>query len=44
MNSPSIEQLQELPLPAPISYLPHTWSWLVLACILLLTLAAWTAL
>jgi hypothetical protein len=44
VNSPSIEQLQELPLPAPISYLPHTWGWLVLAGILLLTLAAWTAL
>lgn len=32
MNShvPSLEQLQELGLPAPVSYWPQTWGWAVL--------------
>lgn len=33
MSSPSIEQLQELPLPAAISYLPQTWGWRVLLAV-----------
>lgn len=44
MSSPAIEQLQELPLPAPVSYLPQTWGWLALLGLLLLlvlTAAAW---
>ncbi|MGB3127527.1 MAG: DUF4381 domain-containing protein [Pseudomonas sp.] len=40
---PSIEQLQELSLPAPVSYWPQTWGWAVLLGLLglaLLVLAA----
>ena len=29
-NIPSIEQLQEIALPAPVSYAPQTWGWWVL--------------
>ena len=29
-NIPSIEQLKELGLPAPVSYAPQTWGWWVL--------------
>ncbi|UQS16548.1 DUF4381 domain-containing protein [Pseudomonas sp. HS6] len=36
-NIPSIEQLQELGLPAPVSYAPQTWGWWVLLAVLLLT-------
>ncbi len=36
MNPPSrIEQLQNLPLPEPVSYLPQTWGWWVLLLMLL---------
>ncbi|AGI24299.1 alpha-2 type XI collagen [Pseudomonas sp. ATCC 13867] len=39
---PSIDQLRELALPAPVtSYWPQTWAWLVLALILLAMLLAW---
>ncbi|MHC8314229.1 DUF4381 domain-containing protein [Pseudomonas sp. LB3P31] len=39
---PSIEQLQEIALPAPVSYVPQTWGWwvllvLVIAAVLLLS-------
>jgi hypothetical protein len=35
-NVPSIEQLQELGLPAPVSYAPQTWGWWVLLALLIL--------
>jgi hypothetical protein len=33
---PSIEQLQELGLPAPVSYAPQTWGWWVVLGVLLI--------
>jgi hypothetical protein len=43
MNPPAdISQLQELPLPAAVSYLPQTWGWLALL-LLLLALGLWYA-
>ncbi|MCY1288347.1 hypothetical protein D9M68_255190 [compost metagenome] len=43
MSVPSLDQLKELPLPAPAtSYWPQTWGWLVLALVVLGALAAWT--
>jgi hypothetical protein len=33
-NVPSIEQLKEIGLPAPISYAPQTWGWWLLLAIL----------
>ena len=36
-NIPSIEQLKELALPAPISYAPQTWGWWVLLAVLVVT-------
>ncbi|QHD01378.1 alpha-2 type XI collagen [Pseudomonas sp. S04] len=38
---PSIEQLTELGLPAPVSYLPQTWGWWLLLGLLLVGLLAW---
>ncbi|MFJ2683198.1 DUF4381 domain-containing protein [Pseudomonas sp. NPDC087342] len=35
-NIPSIEQLKELGLPAPVSYAPQTWGWWVLLGLLVL--------
>ncbi|WP_332763263.1 DUF4381 domain-containing protein [Pseudomonas koreensis] len=35
-NIPSIDQLRELGLPAPVSYAPQTWGWWVLLVILML--------
>ena len=35
-NIPSIEQLKELGLPAPVSYAPQTWGWWVLLALLIL--------
>jgi hypothetical protein len=35
-NVPSIEQLKELALPAPVSYAPQTWGWWVLLGVLIL--------
>lgn len=42
---PSIDQLRELPLPDPISYLPQTWGWAMLGIVLLwaAVLIAWFA-
>ncbi len=37
---PSIEQLQELRLPAPVSYWPQTWGWAVLLGLVVLGLLA----
>ncbi|MCZ8406712.1 DUF4381 domain-containing protein [Achromobacter sp. SIMBA_011] len=34
-EAPGLDQLRELPLPAPVPYWPQTWGWLVLAVILL---------
>jgi hypothetical protein len=34
-NIPSIDQLQELGLPAPVSYAPQTWGWWVLLVVLI---------
>jgi hypothetical protein len=36
-NVPSIEQLKEIALPAPVSYAPQTWGWWVLLGLLVLT-------
>lgn len=41
---PDISQLKEIALPEPVSYMPQTWGWLVLAAVLvfaLLAAAAW---
>ncbi|KQV10599.1 alpha-2 type XI collagen [Pseudomonas sp. Root329] len=35
-NIPSIEQLKEIALPAPVSYAPQTWGWWVLFCLLVI--------
>ncbi|NMX60115.1 DUF4381 domain-containing protein [Pseudomonas sp. WS 5059] len=40
---PSIEQLQELGLPAPVSYWPQTWGWWLLLGLLILGLLVWAA-
>lgn len=40
---PSIDQLQEMPLPPPPAYLPQTWGWAVLLALLLLGALAWGA-
>jgi hypothetical protein len=37
---PTIDQLQQLPLPAPASYLPQTWGWAVLLAVVVLAVAA----
>ncbi|WP_392889066.1 DUF4381 domain-containing protein [Pseudomonas migulae] len=34
-NVPSIEQLKEMALPAPVSYAPQTWGWWVLLALLI---------
>jgi hypothetical protein len=34
-NVPSIEQLKETALPAPVSYAPQTWGWWVLLALLI---------
>ncbi|MGJ7515362.1 DUF4381 domain-containing protein [Pseudomonas baetica] len=36
-NIPSIDQLKELALPAPVSYAPQTWGWWVLLGLFLLS-------
>ncbi|WP_338919024.1 DUF4381 domain-containing protein [Pseudomonas silesiensis] len=36
-NVPSIEQLKEIGLPAPVSYVPQTWGWWVLLALLVIT-------
>lgn len=38
--SPSIDQLIQLPLPAPVSYWPQTWGWAVLLAVLVVV-AGW---
>ncbi|MGY2167491.1 DUF4381 domain-containing protein [Pseudomonas gingeri] len=38
---PSLDQLQEMALPAPVSYWPQTWGWAVLLGLLLVGLLAW---
>jgi len=35
-NIPSIEQLKEIALPAPVSYAPQTWGWWVLLWLLVI--------
>ena len=40
---PSIDQLQTLALPAPVSYLPQTWGWWALLGLVLCGLAVWAA-
>jgi hypothetical protein len=35
-NIPSIDQLKEIALPAPVSYAPQTWGWWVLLCLLVI--------
>lgn len=39
---PGLDQLRELPLPAPVSYWPQTWGWAALA-LLLAAAAGWIA-
>lgn len=39
LNVPSIAQLKELTLPAPVSYSPQTWGWWFLLAILFLAAA-----
>ncbi|SDZ48684.1 DUF4381 domain-containing protein [Pseudomonas sp. NFIX28] len=39
--APAIEQLKELELPAPVSYLPQTWGWWLLLGLLAVMLSAW---
>jgi hypothetical protein len=41
IGPPSIEQLQELPLPAPISYMPQTWGWWILVAVLMMVVGVW---
>jgi len=36
---PSLDQLQDLPLPAPVSYWPQTWGWGVLLAIVIIAVA-----
>jgi hypothetical protein len=36
---PSIDQLKEMALPAPVSYAPQTWGWWALLVLLIVTLA-----
>lgn len=40
---PSIDQLREMGLPAPVSYAPQTWGWWLLLGLLLIALLAWVA-
>lgn len=40
---PDVSQLRELALPEPVSYLPQTWGWLLLALLLAAGLALWAA-
>ena len=40
---PSIDQLQNLALPAPVSYMPQTWGWWALLGVVLAGLAVWAA-
>ncbi|BAN48433.1 DUF4381 domain-containing protein [Metapseudomonas resinovorans] len=43
--APSIDQLRELAVPAPlVSYWPQTWGWLVLLLVLLLIAGMWATL
>ncbi|UAN03636.1 DUF4381 domain-containing protein [Achromobacter mucicolens] len=39
---PGLDQLRELPLPAPVSYWPQTWGWLVVTVVVALA-AGWLA-
>ncbi|MDG9881836.1 DUF4381 domain-containing protein [Pseudomonas putida CSV86] len=38
---PDIDQLQEIALPAPVSYWPQTWGWTVLLILLLAAVLVW---
>ena len=40
---PGIDQLQNLALPAPVSYMPQTWGWWALLGVVLAWLAVWAA-
>ncbi|MDB6143546.1 MAG: alpha-2 type collagen [Pseudomonas sp.] len=40
---PSVDQLKELALPSPVSYVPQTWGWAALLAIILLAVALWAA-
>ncbi|MBB3105103.1 DUF4381 domain-containing protein [Azomonas macrocytogenes] len=44
MNAPDIDQLKELALPTPVSWLPQTWGWLALLLVTLFVLLSWAAL
>ncbi|MEX5684548.1 DUF4381 domain-containing protein [Pseudomonas silesiensis] len=40
---PGIEQLKEIGLPAPVSYVPQTWGWWVLLALLVITVSLLSA-
>ncbi|PRA57049.1 MULTISPECIES: DUF4381 domain-containing protein [Pseudomonas] len=40
---PSIDQLKEMALPTPVSYMPQTWGWWCLLGLLLVGLLVWAA-
>jgi hypothetical protein len=40
---PSIDQLKEMALPAPVSYAPQTWGWWALLALLIITLVVTAA-
>lgn len=40
---PSIDQLKEMALPAPVSYMPQTWGWWCVLGLLLVGLLVWAA-
>ena len=42
-NVPSIEQLKEIALPAPVSYAPQTWGWWVLLAVLVVAVVLLSA-
>ncbi|WP_432669541.1 DUF4381 domain-containing protein [Pseudomonas umsongensis] len=42
-NVPSIEQLKEIALPAPVSYAPQTWGWWLLLAVLVVAIVLLSA-
>jgi len=41
---PNVDQLKELALPAPVSYMPQTWGWVVLLIMVVAALTFWAGL
>jgi predicted negative regulator of RcsB-dependent stress response len=42
-DRPDISQLKEIALPAPVSYMPQTWGWLVVLAALVIAVLAFAA-